>query len=101
MGRRGAVGSLRSCGSPRKEAIASTACSAVALDLSRTNTAIVCPSVTATRCTEAEMRKGAWAKAPLAKVPRIRSGSVSIFSSSPPPMYGITLSAMSIDATPG
>jgi hypothetical protein len=62
---------------------------------------MVWPSVTATRCTEDEISIAASRKAPPSNVPRIFFGSASIFSSSPPPMNGITLSAMSIDATPG
>ena len=49
--------------------------------------AMVWPSVTATRWTEAEMREvGAARTRRPSKRPRILRGSVSIFSSSPPPM---------------
>ena len=48
-----------------------------------------------------EIVKPALRKPPAVKSPRILRGSVSIFSSSPPPINGITLSAMSRDATPG
>ena len=86
MGRRGAVGSLRAWGSPRKEASASTTFSGEHLSLRRVNTAIVWPSDTFTRGTEAEIANGACSKPPLVNRPRIRRGSVSIFSTSPPPM---------------
>jgi hypothetical protein len=62
---------------------------------------MVWPSVTATRWTEAVMGKAASRKPPFSKCPRMRSGSVSIFSSSPPPMNGSTLSSMSSEGTPG
>ena len=48
-----------------------------------------------------DMGKDAFLNAPPSKVPRILRGSISIFSSSAPPMYGMTLSMMSIEGTPG
>src|SRR5437773_1508996 len=86
MGWRGAVGRCRSCGSPRNSARARAASAALAFRSRRAKTAIVWPSLTATRCTEAEIAKGAGTNVLPSNRPRMRSGSASIFSSSPPPM---------------
>src|SRR5262249_55690210 len=86
IGRRGAEGSSRSCGSPENEASTRTASAALAFRARRRKIAIVWPSTTGTRCTEAEMGKGAGWNAPSTKRPRIFCGSLSVFSSSPPPM---------------
>ena len=61
----------------------------------------VWPFCTGTRVVVALIVTGWLSTAPFVSAPRIFFVSVSIFSSSPPPMYGMTLPRMSHDGTPG
>src|SRR5438477_578613 len=61
----------------------------------------VWPFCTPTRVVCALITIGCGSTRPLDRQPRIFLVSVSTFSSSPPPMYGITLPRMSHEATPG